>query len=101
LTDHVLQSVAAFHHIQDLTGTTKILANLLKPDGALLICDMAPLDKPIDDAKYNHIIAHKHGFSKTDMQELFESAGLKLDSYEEIPKVADEVKTFLAKAVKN
>ena len=66
-----------FHHFQDLSLSTSRLVERLKPGGVFMIVDF--LTHPEADLEKNHparrTIAH-HGFSKDQLRDLFEGAGL-------------------------
>ncbi|KAF7323318.1 Methyltransf-25 domain-containing protein [Mycena chlorophos] len=68
----------AFHHIQDIVGTTRLLSFFLKPGGTLLIIDFPIMDisKFPDEAAAAAMIAHTHGVSEATMRDAYGQGGL-------------------------
>ena len=77
----------------------------LKPGGSLLVADIATTDTSInvfpDEAA--HVVPHRAGFTKEDMQGAFVGAGLDLVSFDVVTRArlrGQEMDIFLAKGVK-
>lgn len=74
------QCAASYHHFDDITAITKALASFLKSDGSLLIIDLLKDDTlDVDELFPEHgkgIVAHRGGFTQTEIEEAFVAAGL-------------------------
>ncbi|KAK3372414.1 S-adenosyl-L-methionine-dependent methyltransferase [Podospora didyma] len=98
-----------FHHFDDPALAARRLVERLKPGGVLLILDFLPHDKMDSAHAASHTVTH-HGFSETQIRELYEQAGagtdFKLESVAVVFNRATESKPemrrqlFLARGVK-
>ncbi|KAF9009518.1 S-adenosyl-L-methionine-dependent methyltransferase [Cyathus striatus] len=93
---------SAYHHFPSVEETTRTLSFFLKPGGALLVIDNRPIDPKDFPEEYNHVVAHKHGFTEGDIQKLFGGAGLTDVTYTDVPSSKDgkDNELFLAKGIK-
>jgi len=81
----------AYHHFADIAETTRVLTSYLKPGtGVLLVADMIKTDQTVsahesapDAATWKHVVAHKGGFTESEMRAAFTAAGL--ERFEWIP----------------
>lgn len=100
------QCASAYHHFTSIEDVTRILAFFLKPAGALLVVDLAKLEKSdhgIFSDHVHHIVPHKGGFEEADIRTAFEGAGLSSFSFNKAisaKKNGHDVKLFIAKGVK-
>ena len=85
------QCAASYHHIDDTTEITRILAGYLAPGGSLLVADIlkaVPNDTAGGDAQaepkpeeellhhFRHVVPHRSGFSEDELRVTFEKARL-------------------------
>ncbi|KAF9234510.1 S-adenosyl-L-methionine-dependent methyltransferase [Melanogaster broomeanus] len=74
----VIVCASAYHHFRSIDEVTKTLVSYLKPGGSLLVADMIH-DESLHETfppGFDHIVAHKGGFSEADIRTTFEKAGL-------------------------
>ncbi|KAF7298429.1 Methyltransf-11 domain-containing protein [Mycena kentingensis (nom. inval.)] len=62
---------AAYHHLESIPNTTRILAFFLKPGGHLLVVDFLTSAEPIPED-----VPHKHGFDDDTIRAAFVGANL-------------------------
>ncbi|KAI0781499.1 S-adenosyl-L-methionine-dependent methyltransferase [Trametes elegans] len=69
---------AAYHHFPSIQETTRALASLLKPGGALLVVDIkaAPDGKVLFPENLFPLVPYRQGFTEEVMRAAFEDAGL-------------------------
>ena len=94
----------SYHHFSDPRRTTAALAKLVKPGGCLFVADIESTSdrEEIIPETASHIVAHKFGFSETEMRSFIESAGLSFSSFTSVTKAkknGKEVNVFLAQGV--
>ncbi|KZO95133.1 S-adenosyl-L-methionine-dependent methyltransferase [Calocera viscosa TUFC12733] len=100
----------AYHHISDIRGTTKALAGLLRPGGALLVVDLLRSEQALfmhtgkaPPEHVRHTVAHKGGLEEGEVRECFDFAGLgewAFDVAYERKVEGRVLKLFIAKGVK-
>ncbi|GBE82817.1 Uncharacterized methyltransferase [Sparassis crispa] len=101
----VVVCASSFHHFSSVKDVMRTLVFFLKPGGSLLVTDVM---KDADESELfpqnvHHIVAHPHGFDKSDMRKVFEGAGLsdfRFTSAFSAKFHGKDVKCFLAKGVK-
>ncbi|TFY71652.1 hypothetical protein EVG20_g1362 [Dentipellis fragilis] len=78
----------AYHHIDDIAATTRLLVGFLKPGGHLIICDMTRGEegREIVPEPFHEIVSHEYGFSEADIRANFEGAGLKYFGFQLLVK---------------
>ncbi|KAJ8519727.1 hypothetical protein ONZ45_g3353 [Pleurotus djamor] len=88
----VIISGMVYHHLPNVAEITKILASYLKPGGSLLVINRLANGKPLPEdlfvrkpntpdinmnmSAFERLVAHKDGFTETELREIFEGAGL-------------------------
>lgn len=111
LTDRRIQCSLAYHHFSSIEDTTRVLAALLNPAGALLVADiLTPPPSAVDDPgattiipeDFKHAVPHRSGFDEATMRATFESAGLTGFSLVEAAMLKNfhgrgDIKLFVAK----
>ncbi|KAF2753296.1 S-adenosyl-L-methionine-dependent methyltransferase [Pseudovirgaria hyperparasitica] len=75
-----------FHHFEDPADAAKKLATRLKPGGVLLLIDLLSDDGTAFNDHDAVKSIQKHGFTESDMQKIYDNAGLSRFSF----KVMDE-----------
>ena len=85
---------------------TRTLAFFLKPGGVLIVADMAKTEKGdiILPDEVAHIVSHRAGFSKEDIEKVFVGAALQSFSFEPATSAkhrGKDVDFFIAKGVKS
>jgi hypothetical protein len=58
-----MQCASAYHHIDDIPATTRILASYLKPSGKLIVLDLIK-DPAISDKYHDEPVTHEGGHGK-------------------------------------
>lgn len=86
---------------------TRALSSCLKPDGVLLVTDIAQnaANSEIIPHPHANIAAHRHGFSAVEIETVFKAAGLvgvefNDKAIENVRVHGNDVTIFLAKGVK-
>lgn len=93
------QCSSAYHHLDSPEEITKLLAQYVKPGGALVVIDnIKTADEKVDEKHKPYVT--RYGFTEEDMKELFKQAGLEFVSYAQIPPDEGDNEIFIAKAVK-
>ncbi|EAU86466.2 hypothetical protein CC1G_11774 [Coprinopsis cinerea okayama7 len=89
---------SAYHHFENPSAITKVLASYLKSNGSLVVIDNVFTGEGVPDT-HKHIVAYQ-GFSEGDMKRIFSDGGLEMTLYEVIPpsKQGDS-DVFFAKGV--
>ena len=100
-----LQCALAYHHISSIQNVTRTLAFFLKPQGTLLIADIAKSDNSehLFPDQYAHIVAHQTGFDEGDIRNAFDAAGLQLVKFETVATLkmhGKDISCFLAQGTK-
>lgn len=74
------------HHLEDPGAAMPEIARILKPKGTVLIVDMVRHDR----SEYRQTMGHKHlGFTRQEIESMFEGAGLGEPLYRELPGEPD------------
>ena len=101
------QCCASYHHFPSIAATTRVLASLLKPGGALLIADIraAPDGHELFASQHRAIVPHTRGFEEADVRAAFEGAGLvefeMRDAFvAKMRSTGGETKWFIAKGMR-
>jgi hypothetical protein len=77
----------AYHHFDDPTGMTKILASFLKPGGYLVVADNEKSDANPPQATVpgldiaNEAVPHLSGFTSKEFSDMVEAGGLNFNGY--------------------
>lgn len=95
---HVIICTAAYHHFEDVSQVTRLLAHFLKPSGALIVIDN--METPIPE-EYHHLVPHRHGFDESEIEKVFGGAGLTSITYGKMPPVDGDIVLFIAKGIKS
>ncbi|TPX31600.1 hypothetical protein SmJEL517_g05121 [Synchytrium microbalum] len=80
----IIQSTLVFHHIQDLKLVVTRLSQFLKSEGVLVVADLEEKDATSfhSDHQVNaDLVAHKHGFTETDMRNLAAASSMELVTF--------------------
>ncbi|CUA72145.1 hypothetical protein RSOLAG22IIIB_00807 [Rhizoctonia solani] len=80
----VIVCTQAYHHFEDINGTTKILASYLKPGtGVLVVIDMIRSSESEKLHKdHGHVVVYKGGFEEEPIRSAFvDAAGLQNYSF--------------------
>jgi len=95
---HVIMCTSAYHHFEDVSQVTRLLARFLEPSGALIVIDI--METPVPK-EYHHLVPHRHGFDQSEMEKIFSDAGLTSITYGKIPSVDGDGALFIAKGIKS
>jgi hypothetical protein len=93
-----LQCTAAYHHFEDVSQVTRLLAHFLKPSGALIVIDN--MESPVPE-EYHHLVPHRHGFDESEIEKIFGGAGLTSITYGKMSPVDEDIVLFIAKGIKS
>ncbi|EAU93366.1 hypothetical protein CC1G_04345 [Coprinopsis cinerea okayama7 len=89
---------SSYHHFENPSAITKLLAGYLKPTGTLVVIDHLATGDAIPDS-HKHIVAVQ-GFSEEDMKRIFGEGGLEMTLYEVIRSSEEgDRELFVAKGV--
>ncbi|KAF7298439.1 Methyltransf-11 domain-containing protein [Mycena kentingensis (nom. inval.)] len=89
---------AAYHHLDSIENTTRILAFFLKPGGHLLVVDFLTSTEPIPED-----VPHKHGFDEDTIRAAFVGANLadfEMERFATAKFHGQRVELFLAQGTK-
>ncbi|KAJ7611695.1 S-adenosyl-L-methionine-dependent methyltransferase [Roridomyces roridus] len=94
----VIVCSAAYHHLESIDDTTRVLSFFLKPGGCLLVVDFMKSDQPVPED-----VPNSGGFTEADIRKAF--VGARLDGFEFDPFTkamfhGQRVTVFLAKGSK-
>ncbi|KAG7086417.1 hypothetical protein E1B28_002372 [Marasmius oreades] len=95
----------SYHHFVNPAQITKTLAYFLKPGGYLFVADIesTPDRDEIIPESSNHVVVHKYGFSREEIQSFFDNANLgsfQFSCATRAQKNGRDINVFLAQGIK-
>lgn len=105
----VIVCSAAYHHLDDITATTRALIKFLKPGGSLLVLDLLKdenisVDEVFPEHEALDIVAHRGGFAREQIKGAFDTAGFSSFVFEDGIKAKKKgypVTLFIARGIKS